>query len=140
MTDVFTKRKRSQIMALIRSSNTEPEIILRKLISSAVYSSGLRYRINYDKLPGRPDIAFVSNKLAIFADGDFWHGYGFENKRKKLPKLYWRSKIRENIKRDKMVGRKLKNQGWKVVRFWEHDIKKNPEKILKKISNIFSNY
>lgn len=129
MADVFSKRKRSEVMSLIRSKNTKPEVAFRKLISSAIYPLGLRYRIHYAKLPGKPDVAFVSKRLALFIDGSFWHGYKLKQGQK-LAKKYWLPKIEKNIARDKSVNRLLRQQGWTVMRFWEHDLKRNPEKIV----------
>ena len=133
MADVFTKEKRSEIMANIRSTNTSLETSFCKLLSAEVYPMGLRYRRNYKNLPGRPDIVFIKNKLAIFLDGDFWHGYNFKLNSHRLPKKYWLQKIQNNIARDKKINRELKKQGWQVVRAWEHDIKASPKKVLLKI-------
>ena len=133
MADIFSKERRSEIMSLIRSKNTKPEIALRKLVSAALYPSGYRYRIHYRKLPGRPDIVFVSKKVAVFMDGAFWHGYQFKKRRKKLPKKYWVPKIEENMRRDRRNNAKLKKLGWKVVRIWEHDVKKKPIKVVERI-------
>ena len=133
MVDIFSKKKRSEIMSLIRSKNTKPEIALRKLVSAALYKKGYRYRIHYRKLPGRPDIVFVSKKVAVFVDGAFWHGYQFEKRSKKLPKKYWVPKIEENMRRDRRNNAKLKKLGWKVVRIWEHDVKKKPVRSVERI-------
>ncbi len=130
MADVFSKKKRSEVMSLIRSKNTKPEIALRKLVSAAAYPLGYRYRLHYKKLPGRPDIAFVSKKIALFVDGSFWHGYRLKNGQA-LPRKYWLPKIKRNMERDKEINRALRKMGWKVVRIWEHDLKKNPDKALK---------
>lgn len=130
MADIFSKEKRSAVMALIRSKNTKPEIALRKLVSAALYPRGYRYRINYRKLPGSPDVAFVSQKVAVFVDGAFWHGFDFRNKKKKLPKRYWLPKIEKNMARDKRVNRELRKLGWCVIRIWEHELQRNPGKVL----------
>ena len=121
-------------MALIRSKNTKPEIAFRKLVSSSLYPLGYRYRIHYRGLPGSPDVVFVSNKVAVFVDGTFWHGYKLDAKTTTLSKKYWLPKIQANIRRDKKVNRKLKALGWKVVRVWEHDIRRKPEKILGRLT------
>jgi DNA mismatch endonuclease (patch repair protein) len=134
MADIFSRKKRSQVMSLIRSKNTKPEFALRKLVSAALYPQGYRYKINYKRLPGKPDIAFISQKIAIFADGDFWHGYTFQKIKGRLPRKYWHAKIKGNIERDKKTNRTLKRNGWKVIRIWDHDIRKNPDKVLKKIT------
>lgn len=131
--DVFTKRKRSEIMSHIRGTNTKLEQNFCKLISGVFYPQGFRYRRNYKKLPGKPDIAFVSKKIAIFLDGDFWHGKNFQKTGKRLPKLYWQEKISNNIKRDKQINKILKKDGWEVLRFWESEIKRDSMKAVKKI-------
>jgi DNA mismatch endonuclease (patch repair protein) len=133
MADVFTEKKRSEIMSKIRSKNTKLETSFCKLISKTLYQKGLRYRKHYKKLVGNPDIVFVNRKLAVFIDGDFWHGYNFKKIKNRLPKKYWRQKIQNNIKRDKKINRELKNKGWTVVRIWEHEIKKFPAKALNKV-------
>lgn len=130
MPDIFTKEKRSEVMSLIKSKNTKPELALRKLVSSRLYPLGFRYRIHYKSIMGKPDIVFVSLKLAIFIDGSFWHGFDFENRKHKLPKVYWLEKIQKNIERDKKVNKNLKKAGWKVIRIWEHELKKRPDKVI----------
>lgn len=117
-------------MARIKSKNTKPEIALRRLLSAEFYPLGCRYRIHYKGAPGSPDVAFVSRKIAVFVDGAFWHGYKFSSRKSKLPKDYWLPKIEANIRRDKRVNRQLRSLGWTVIRFWEHDVLKKPEKVL----------
>lgn len=120
-------------MSKIRSKDTKLEKCFLKLISSALYPKGIRYRKHYAKLLGKPDIAFVNKKVAVFIDGDFWHGYKFKKRKEQLPKKYWIKKINGNIARDRKINRKLKKIGWKVVRIWEHEIKKNPTKAISRI-------
>lgn len=139
MPDIFTKEKRSEIMSLIRSKNTKPEIALRKMVSAAFFKKGYRYRINYRKLKGTPDIVFVSKKLAIFVDGDFWHGYNFSKVKHKLSETYWLPKIKANMLRDRRVNRNLKKLGWHVMRFWEHELKKKPEAVIEEIKRALKN-
>lgn len=131
--DVFSKKKRSEIMSKIRSKDTKLEKDFLKLISSALYPKGMRYRKHYAKLPGKPDVAFVNKKVAVFIDGDFWHGYKFTAQKQRLPKKYWIKKIENNIARDRKINRELKKAGWKVVRIWEHEIKKDAAKAVLKI-------
>ena len=133
MTDIFSTSERSRIMGLIRSKNTKVEKDFLKLVSSALYPKGIRYRKHYAKLLGRPDIVFVSRKVAIFIDGDFWHGYKFKTQKQRLPKKYWVKKIENNIMRDRKVNRELKKSGWRVLRFWEHSIKTNAGEIVRVI-------
>lgn len=133
MTDVFSKKKRSEIMSRIRSKNTKVELLFRKALSAEVYRKGFRYRLHYKKISGSPDIVFVKQKIAIFIDGDFWHGRGFDKRKSKLPKKYWIPKIEENIRRDRRVNRQLKKEGWKVLRIWESDVKRNSEKFVSRV-------
>jgi DNA mismatch endonuclease (patch repair protein) len=117
------KEIRSYVMSRVKSKGTGIEISLAK----ALWKEGLRYRKNYRPLPGRPDIALTRYRIAIFCDGDFWHGRGWENGRPLFRNnpSYWLAKIEKNIERDKEVNRRLKAQGWKVLRFWGRDIEKN---------------
>lgn len=134
MVDIFTKEKRSEIMSKVRSKNTKVELLFRKALSGKVYSKGYRYRLHYKKIPGSPDVVFVNQKIAIFIDGDFWHGrhYGKPGGTK-LRKKFWRDKIEMNIRRDNRVNRQLKKLGWTVFHFWESDIKKNREKFVGRV-------
>lgn len=76
-------------------------------------------------------------KIAVFIDGDFWHGYQFEKNRKRLPKKYWVEKIENNINRDKKNRAKLRRDGWRVLRIWEHEIKKDSERAIRKVVGVF---
>ena len=126
-----TTKERSRLMSKIRSIETSPEIILRK----ALWSEGIRYRKNYKKISGNPDIAIVNKKIAIFVDGEFWHGYKWKDKRKKIKanRAYWIPKIERNILRDRKNTKKLRKEGWVVIRFWEQRLKKDLIKCLEKI-------
>lgn len=134
MADIFTREKRSEIMSRVRSKNTKAELLFRKALSAKVYPEGLRYRLHYKKTSGSPDIVFVSRKVAIFVDGDFWHGrnYGKDGK-SRFWKKFWRDKIETNIRRDRRIDGKLKRDGWKVVHLWESDLKKDMEKCLARV-------
>ncbi len=122
---------RSYNMSRIKGNNTSIEIKLRRVLSSR----GHRYRINNKNIYGRPDIVFKSKKIAVFCDSAFWHGKDFEQtiSRIKTNKNYWDKKIRRNIKRDGEVTRKLRNDGWTVLRFWDEDIMKNIDAVIQKI-------
>jgi DNA mismatch endonuclease (patch repair protein) len=127
--DVFTKRKRSEIMSRIRSKNTKAEmLVFRELRKRGIY-----FQKHYAKVAGKPDIALPRKKKAIFIDGDFWHGYRFNKNTSKLPKKYWIKKIESNILRDKKNSAELKKQGWKILRVWEHDVLINLDKAINKI-------
>ena len=118
MADDLTKEQRRKNMQHIRSNDTKIEVLLRK----ALWNRGYRYRKNYRDLPGKPDIALTKYKIAIFCDGEFFHGKDWEVLRPRLEKSnnseYWISKISKNRKRDDEVNKKLLFMGWTVIRFW----------------------
>jgi DNA mismatch endonuclease (patch repair protein) len=128
-----TTHPRSELMKKIRSRNTKPEIDLRKAISKF----GYHYRLNSSKLPGKPDLVFNKFQVVVFVDGEFWHGYKWNSKKKKIKanRKYWIPKIERNLKRDKINKKKLEDLGFVVLRFWEHEIKNDIEKCTKKILN-----
>ena len=117
-----------KIMASIKSKDTEPELLVRQ----ALWKRGLRYRVNVSTLPGKPDIVFTRAKIAIFCDGDFWHGHnwavrGMASLEEELNSYseFWRSKILSNIERDSKNTLALTESGWIVIRLWESDIRKD---------------
>jgi DNA mismatch endonuclease (patch repair protein) len=122
----------SRIMSQIRSSGGKAETLLGK----HMWALGLRYRKQYP-IKGKPDFAFVSAKVAVFCDGDFWHGRDFDERVKagrfKTNQDYWLKKIPRNVERDTETNNVLRGLGWKVIRFWESDILANPEKIASKV-------
>jgi DNA mismatch endonuclease (patch repair protein) len=117
------KEQRSYTMSRIKSSNTAIEAAFTK----ALWHSGIRYRKNYKDLPGKPDITITKYRIAIFCDGEFWHGKDWETRKHKLKgnREYWIAKIERNINRDDKINRLLQNSGWIVMRFWGNDIQKN---------------
>lgn len=135
--DTVSKEIRSKIMKNVKSKNTKIELMMRK----ALWAKGYRYRKNYKKVIGCPDICFPSIKLAIFCDSEFWHGkYFLEDKQ--IPKSnqnYWIEKFEKNIRRDKEVNLKLKKDGWTVLRFWEKDIEEKLTQCLEKIEMTICN-
>lgn len=115
---VESKEYRSKMMSKIRSTGGKAETLLAK----ALWHHGVRYYKNYKKLPGKPDIAITKYKIAVFVDGEFWHGYDWENQkvlRIKTNRDYWIPKIEKNIERDTLVNQELEELGWTVLRFWE---------------------
>ena len=126
MADVFSRKKRSWIMSRIRSKNTSIDRKMRDMLSGM----DVRFEM-YPDLFGSPDFQ-VGKRVLVFCDGDFWHGYRYAEK-KRPAKKYWREKIEGNMRRDRKVSRKLRRDGWSVLRIWEHDIKKKPEKCMGKI-------
>ena len=117
-----------KIMSSIHSTDTKPELLLRR----ALWSKGYRYRVHYKGLPGKPDVVFTKAKVAVFCDGDFWHGHnwalrGMASLEEELSTYteFWKEKILRNIRRDANVTEQLRNEGWTVIRLWESDIKKD---------------
>ncbi|HYG38088.1 MAG TPA: very short patch repair endonuclease [Cytophagales bacterium] len=121
MADVHEPEVRSYNMSQIKSKDTKPEILVRKFL----FSKGFRYRINYKKLPGTPDIVLPKLKTVIFIHGCFWHGH--EGCRYfVIPKTrtkFWTEKISTNISRDKTAEEKLVADGWKILKIWECELK-----------------
>ena len=128
------EEQRRYNMSRIRSSNTSIEIKLRK----ALWREGIRYRKNYKLIPGRPDIALTKYKIAVFCDGEFWHGRDWAEKKVKIlcNRDYWISKIERNIQRDNETDKRLQNMGWIVLRFWGRDIEKNTDACVEDIKNV----
>lgn len=122
----MNKRTSEQIsynMKQIKNKGSEIEVLLQK----ELWKRGLRYRKNVKGIIGKPDIAFVGKRIAVFCDSEFWHGYDWENRKQdfKSNQEFWISKIERNIQRDKEVTNTLESQGWIVIRFWGKEIKRN---------------
>jgi DNA mismatch endonuclease, patch repair protein len=129
MTDVLTQEQRKYNMSRIRGKNTGPEVKLRKML----FAEGIRgYRIHYN-LPGKPDIVFTKKKIAIFVDGCFWHKCPVCFQEPETRKEFWMKKIQSNVERAKKVNEQLRIDGWTVIRIWEHEIRKDPEMVIRKI-------
>lgn len=131
--DVLTPEQRRKNMQRIRSKDTSIEVILRK----ALWHKGFRYRKNYKKLPGSPDIVLTKYKVAIFCDSEFFHGKEWEVKKPKLEKSnnpdFWISKIEKNMQRDIENDQRLLFLGWTVIHFWGQEIIKNTDECVKVI-------
>ena len=134
--DVLTKEQRRKNMQQIRSKDTKIELLLRKKL----WEKGYRYRKNYDKLPGKPDIVLTKYKIAIFCDGEFFHGKDWEVLKPRLEHSnnseFWINKISRNIERDDEVNKKLLYLGWTVIRFWGDEIKRKPDECVKVIEEV----
>lgn len=131
MADIFSKSKRSEIMAKISSKDTKPEILARKLL----FAEGFRFRKNDKKLPGKPDIVLPKYKTAVFVHGCFWHGHQ-GCKKSKLPetrKEFWKKKINANIERDKKNIQLLKEAGWNVKVIWQCELEKNTQTTIESL-------
>lgn len=118
-------------MKAIHSTATAQEIYFRKYL----YKRGIRYRKNYRGLPGVTDIAITKYKIAIFIDGEFWHGFNWETKRAKIitNREYWINKIEKNINRDKKNNEYLEGIGWKAIRFWANEVKTSTQECFQEI-------
>jgi len=119
----YTSPQRSYTMSRIKGKNTAPERAFRK----ALWAKGVRYRVNYKRLPGKPDLSSKKYKFAVFIDGGFWHGKDWSEKKKKIKsnRAFWIPKIERNMQRDRTNNRLLENMGYTVFRFWDDEVKKN---------------
>lgn len=131
MVDIFSKEKRSWVMSQIRGKDTKIEKKMRKILAD----SGIKF-IQHPQMFGNPDF-LVGKHMAVFCDGVFWHGYGY-GKRKKPAKKFWRDKIEGNMRRDRKITRKLRRDGYSVLRFWEHDIEKRPDMCMNRIKRFLN--
>lgn len=133
MADVLTKEQRHKSMKNIKSEDTKIEVLLRKKL----WHRGYRYRKNVKSLPGSPDIVLTKYKIAIFCDGEFFHGKDWEVLKPRLERgsnsEFWISKISRNRERDDKVNKRLLYEGWTVIRFWGTDIKKHTDECVKVI-------
>lgn len=133
MADMFSEKKRSEIMSKIRSKDTKAEVMVRKWL----FAHGFRFRKNDKRYPGKPDIVLPKYKTIIFIHGCFWHSHE-GCKRSNMPKSnteYWSAKLEKNKKRDQEHIQKLKEEGWKVIVLWECELKKDAEKRLQHLIN-----
>ena len=135
MTDTLSKNKRSWNMSQIRSKSSNPELIVR----SYLHGKGFRFRVNVKNLPGKPDIVLKKYNTLIFVDGCFWHRhngckYAYTPKSRKE---FWRTKFRNNVKRDKLVNEELGKSEWNVHRIWECEIN---EENLNNLSSSIKDY
>lgn len=117
--DTFSKKKRSEIMSNIKGKNTSPELF----VFSELRKRRIEFVRHYNKVPGSPDIAIPSKRVAVFIEGRFWHGWGFDRLKPRLSK-FWQEKIEANRRRDRRNMRALKKLGWKTMRVWDHRLRK----------------
>ena len=135
MPDKFSKEIRSKNMRAVKSKNTKPELTLR----SALWNRGWRYNIHVKDITGKPDIVFRKYKLLIFVDGCFWHKCPRCFKLPKSNVEFWDEKLRKNVERDEKYNEILENEGYTILRFWEHEIKEETNSVVGKIElNIFN--
>lgn len=134
--DKYTPEQRRKNMQAVKNKDSKIELLLRK----ELWDRGIRYRKNVTKIFGKPDIVFISKKIAVFCDSEFWHGYNWEERKGdfKSHQEFWIPKIERNMERDKEVTAKLESEGWTVLRFWGKEIKKNAAQcadIIEKVVN-----
>ena len=130
-----TKEQISFNMKRVKNKDSEIEITLRK----ELWARGLRYRKNVNRIFGKPDIAFIGKKIAVFCDSEFWHGYDWDHKSQenKSRREFWIPKIERNMQRDIEVTQALEKEGWLVLRFWGKEIKANCQACADKIEKAF---
>jgi DNA mismatch endonuclease Vsr len=131
------KKSKEEIVSYKMSRVKAKGTSIEKIISSALWNAGIRgYRKNQKGVVGTPDFCWKKHKIAVFCDSSFWHGYNWAEKKKeiKVRKAFWYKKIEDNIKRDKSITKKLRKDGWTVLRFWDFQIKKNPVACVRKIA------
>lgn len=132
--DNHTPEQRHRNMTAVKSKGTKIEVLLQK----ELWHRGLRYRKNVRNIYGKPDIAFIGKKIAVFCDSEFFHGFDWEIKSKEIKsnREFWIPKIEKNIQRDKDVTDKLKKDGWIVLRFWGNEIKNDVSGCADKIESV----
>lgn len=127
----MSSEKRSQVMSRIKDKNTTPE----RLVFSELRRRGIYFARHVKDLPGQPDVVFRRAKLAVFVDGDFWHGWRFSLWSHKLSH-HWREKIAGNRSRDQRNFRRLRRLGWRVIRIWEHQIEQDVSKCVARVVDV----
>ena len=132
--DKLTSEQRKKCMRANKSTGTKPELVLAK----AMWALGLRYRKNCGSIFGKPDFSFKKYKVAVFVDGEFWHGKDWEQKKAEIKgnREFWIAKIERNIQRDIEVTGRLKAEGWTVLRFWSNDVVKDTTSCAEKVKEI----
>jgi len=131
--DTLSIKKRSTLMSRVRSKNTSFEKQFFKLLKQTV---PIKFKTHVTFLVGKPDVVFDIQKVCLFVDSDFWHGWQYPRWKHLLKNDFWRNKIERNRKRDMAVSRYLRSAGWKVIRIWEHQLKLNPSLVIKKIIEV----
>lgn len=135
--DVLTKEQRRKNMRAIKSKGTKMEVKLAK----ALWARGHRYRKNDKNIFGTPDLTFKKKKIAIFVDGEFFHGKDWQTEKYRIKsnREFWWNKIEKNITRDELVNSNLSEKGWIVLRFWSKEVEKDLEKCVSKIEEVVNN-
>lgn len=129
--DIMSPATRSAVMSRIRGKDTGPE----KIIAVGLASAGLEWESHVRDLPGRPDFVFRAVQVAVFVDGDFWHGWRFDSWRDKLSEQ-WEAKIANTRRRDSRNRKQLRDMGWQVVQVWEHQIERDARRCVRRILRV----
>lgn len=130
--DTRTPEQRARIMAAVRSKDTAPEVALRR----ALHAAGIRgWRCHYKAAPGTPDLAWPALRVAVFVDGAFWHGHPSRYKEGRSGS-YWDKKIRRNVERDREVDAKLQASGWRVLRVWDFEVRRDVEGVVDRVREV----
>ncbi|QNL47891.1 very short patch repair endonuclease [Olivibacter sp. SDN3] len=127
----YTNKQRSKIMSKIKGKDSKPELLLRK----ALWAKNLRFRLHDKSLPGKPDIIIKKYKLAIFIDGEFWHGHNWEQNKNRIKsnRAFWIPKIQRNMQKDRQDRDQLQAMGFTVFRFWSREVTNNLPKVVNQI-------
>lgn len=132
MPDTYGPEVRRRVMRSVKSSNTKPELLLRRKL----WAIGMRgWRVNRKDLPGKPDIVFGPARVAVFVDGAFWHGHPTKYWPGRCGP-YWDKKIQRNMRRDREVDQKLTSEGWSVIRAWDFEIEKDPTSVARRVQQL----
>lgn len=131
--DTLTPEQRSYCMSRVKGKDTG----LEKLVRSEIHRRGLRFKKHAKELPGKPDIVFPGARVAVFVDGDFWHGYRFPLWKGAVPD-FWKNKIGKNRERDRRNFRRLRNMGWRVIRLWQHEIERDLDGCVERVQAALS--
>lgn len=137
MADIWTKKKRSEVMSLVRGrGNKDTELVLARLFRKNKITGWRRHVL----LPGKPDFTFRKHRLTIFVDGCFWHCCPKHARQPKSNRAFWLRKFSANSTRDKFVNRTLRREGWRVLRIWEHELpRKNEVRLLQRMHRALAN-
>lgn len=129
MADIFSKKKRSEIMSKVKNKDSKIEVNFRK----ALWKAEFRYRKNSTKYFGKPDLVLPKHKAVIFIDSCFWHSCKKHGSMPQARRKFWEDKLERNKLRDEGVNEYYRNTGWSIFRIWEHDIKKDRQKVINKL-------
>ena len=135
MPDHMTPEQRSRAMKRVKLKNGS----LERIVQQELTARSLKFRRHVRSLPGNPDIVFYGSKVAIFIDGDFWHGWRLPAWEHNLSS-FWRDKLRTNRARDRRNFRKLRSRGWRVIRLWQHQIASNLEGSIARVTDIVDSH